>query len=327
MTIALSLGDRYGVGPEIVAAVLAERSGHAPPLLVVGDVAVLERGARDVGVDLDIVTVTAPVVPAGRTWAVLGRPADIPVEPLGRVTPEAGRECLDTLVALADLATSGAITAVVYAPLNKSALKAAGHEAGDELDYLVHRMAPAGEVGEINILDDLWTSRVTSHIPVRAVADALTPHAIVRSIDLIAGALAASGRPRPRIAVAGLNPHAGENGAFGREEIDVIAPAVAQAAAAGHDVTGPLPADTVFPLALRDGFDGIVTMFHDQGQIALKVLGLGRGITFLAGLPVPVATPGHGTAYDIAGKGIARTDGLVAAVDLVTTMTRREEQA
>lgn len=325
MTIGLSLGDRYGIGPELVARILAEREAGAPPLLVVGDAAVLRRGADNVGVDLDIATVSDPAVPAGRAWALLHRPADAPLAPLGRVTAEAGAEALDTLAALADLAGRGAIQAIVYAPLNKSALKLAGHAAGDELDYLVHHMKPTGDVGEVNILDGLWTSRVTSHIPLRNVADRLTSDAIVRAIDLIALALKGSGRTNPRIAVAALNPHAGENGAFGREEIDVIAPAVRRAAASGHDVTGPLPADTVFPLALRDGYDGIVTMFHDQGQIALKVLGLGKGITLLAGLAVPIATPGHGTAYDIAGKGVARTDGLTAALDLVADMTRREE--
>jgi 4-hydroxythreonine-4-phosphate dehydrogenase len=196
----------------------------------------------------------------------------------------------------------------------------AGHEAGDELAFFVDRMKTVSAYGEINILDDLWTSRVTSHLAIRDVADALTADAIESAIELIAAALKAAGRGDPRIAVAALNPHAGESGAFGREEIDIIGPVVARAAESGLDVVGPVPADTVFPLAMREGIDGVVTMFHDQGQIALKILGLGRGVTLLAGLPVPIATPGHGTAYDIAGKGVANTEGLAAAFRLVKGM-------
>ena len=123
--------------------------------------------------------------------------------------------------------------------------------------------------------------------------------------------------------MAALNPHAGEGGAFGMEEIEVLSPAIADAIARGLDVSGPFPSDTVFPRALNGQFDGVVTMFHDQGQIALKLIGLGRGITLLAGFPVPIATPGHGTAYDIAGSGTAKPDGLVAATRLVLSMMEK----
>jgi 4-hydroxythreonine-4-phosphate dehydrogenase len=271
-------------------------------------------------VPLEIVETTGPAVPKGQRWALLHRPHDAPIGALGKATEGSGREMLARLGELADLATTGAISGIVYAPLNKSALRMAGHEAGDELAFFVDRMKTVSAYGEINILDDLWTSRVTSHLAIRDVADALTADAIESAIELIAAALKAAGRGDPRIAVAALNPHAGESGAFGREEIDIIGPVVARAAESGLDVVGPVPADTVFPLAMREGIDGVVTMFHDQGQIALKILGLGRGVTLLAGLPVPIATPGHGTAYDIAGKGVANTEGLAAAFRLVKGM-------
>jgi 4-hydroxy-L-threonine phosphate dehydrogenase PdxA len=318
-TIGLSLGDRHGIGPELVAALLsaADVVDGRTPVLVVGDRTVLQAGAQVASAKLEIVETSEPVVPSGARWALLDRPRDLPNKAIGRATEAAGREMLANLAELADLAIAGSIAGIVYAPLNKSALRMAGHAEGDELTFLVGRMKPASVFGEINILDGLWTSRVTSHVPIRHVADALTPPAIVDAIRLIASALMIAGRDNPRIAVAALNPHAGEGGAFGREEIDVIAPAVALAAAEGLDVVGPFPADTVFPRAKREGFDGIVTMFHDQGQIALKILGLGRGVTMLAGLPVPMATPGHGTAYDIAGKGIANREGLSAAFRLV----------
>ena len=326
-TIGLCLGDRHGIGPELVAALLshADVVDRRTPVLVVGDRGVLEAGAKVAGVSLEIEETPEPVVPSGARWALLNRPHDAPTGTVGRATEAAGREMLARLADLADLAVAGSIAGIVYAPLNKSALRMAGHEAGDELAYLIGRMKPASVFGEINILGDLWTSRVTSHVAIRHVADALTTPAIVDAIRLIATALKAAGRAKPRIAVAALNPHAGEGGAFGREEIDVIEPAVTLAAAEGLDVAGPFPADTVFPRAAREGFDGIVTMFHDQGQIALKILGLGRGVTMLAGLPVPIATPGHGTAYDIAGKGIANGAALSAAFRLVADMVRNKE--
>lgn len=134
------------------------------------------------------------------------------------------------------------------------------------------------------------------------------------------GVLRQAGHASPRLAVAALNPHAGDGGAFGREEIDVLEPAIAAARARQMLVDGPFPSDTVFPRAVAGHYDGVVTMFHDQGQIALKMIGLGRSITLLGGFPVPIATPGHGTAFDIAGTGNARPDGLMAAVALVKRM-------
>ena len=222
--------------------------------------------------------------------------------------------------ALSEAAQAGEIDGIVYGPLNKQAMKAAGHAAGDELDFYNTHLTASGLTGEINILDNLWTSRVTSHVPLAKVADLITRERIGAAIDLLAGSLRRSGIGRPRLALAALNPHAGEGGAFGMEEIEVLSPAIEDAVARGLDVSGPYPSDTVFPRALNGQFDGIVTMFHDQGQIALKLIGLGRGITLLAGFPVPIATPGHGTAYDIAGTGTAKPDGLIAATRLVLSM-------
>lgn len=308
--LAIMLGDRTGVGPELVAKLTAT---FVPPpglaMRVIGDPDVWERGCAIAGV---------PATLAG-AWTFVPRRADL-AAPLGRVSAAAGGEVLETLGALAREAMAGTIGGIVYAPLNKQAMKLAGHAAGDELDHLNRLMPAAGPTGEINILGDLWTSRVTSHVPLRAVGDLITRDSVRRGIDMLAGALRRSGKENPRLAVAALNPHAGEGGAFGREEIDVIAPVIAEARAEGLAVEGPFPADTLFPRAVRGACDGVVTMFHDQGQIALKLLGLGQGITLLAGFPVPIATPGHGTAHDIAGTGTARVDGLAAAVALVARM-------
>jgi Pyridoxal phosphate biosynthetic protein PdxA len=160
----------------------------------------------------------------------------------------------------------------------------------------------------------LATTRVTSHVPLRAVADLITEDRVLDAIRLAHETLRAGGNPRPRIGVAGLNPHAGDGGIFGREEIEVIGPAVARARAQQIAADGPYPSDTVFLRARDRAFDAVVTTYHDQGQIAMKLMGFERGITIAAGLPVPVTTPAHGTAFDIAGRGIARVDAVREAL-------------
>ncbi|MGH6924300.1 MAG: PdxA family dehydrogenase [Propylenella sp.] len=320
--VAIMLGDRYGVGPELVARLLPTLRSGELRYVVVGDSRVFAHGRRITG-EVSAFPTVASIDSArddGSTWIFLDRPFDAEVSPLGRVSKEAGREVLGNLAFLLDASRDGHIDGIVYAPLNKQAMRLAGHAAGDELDFVVRHLGLERGYGEVNILGDLWTSRVTSHVPLRAVGDLITTESVVAAIKLIASALGRAGKRAPRIAVAALNPHAGEGGAFGCEEIDVIAPAIEQAKALGCDAAGPFPSDTVFLRALNGGFDAVVTMFHDQGQIALKLLGLGKGITLLAGLPLPIATPGHGTAYDIAGTGKARVDGLAAATDLVTRM-------
>ena len=320
--LALTLGDRYGVGPEIVARLLEDLPELGTRIVVVGDQDVFERGRRDTGAtsDYPVVDSLQAAADSSAPWVLLDRPFAAEVTPLGRVSADAGREVLDTLAYLADAARKGVIDGIVYAPLNKQAMRLAGHAAGDELDFFRQELAAASSTGEINILGHVWTSRVTSHVPLRAVGDLITIESVTRGIELLAGALQRAGKASPRIAVAALNPHAGEGGAFGTEEIEVITPAVAAAQQRQLRIEGPFPSDTVFPRAVNGAYDGVVTMFHDQGQIALKMVGLGQGITLLAGFPVPIATPGHGTAYDIAGTGKARIEGLKAAVELVATM-------
>lgn len=317
--LAVTLGDRYGVGPELVArlteavALPADVAG-----IVVGDPDVWEAGRAVAGVPGLPRTPRFEAAPTG--WSFLARPYALEVMPMGRVSAEAGREVLETLGSFAEAAREGMIDAILYAPLNKQAMKAAGHAAGDELEFFRIRLPALGLTGEINVLGDLWTSRVTSHVPLREVGDLITIESVGRGIDLLWDTLRRAGTTAPRLAIAALNPHAGEGGAFGREEIDALSPAIAAARQRGIHAEGPFPSDTVFPRALRGDFEGIVTMFHDQGQIALKLLGLGEGITVLAGFPVPIATPAHGTAYDIAGTGSAKPDGLFAAARLALAM-------
>jgi 4-hydroxy-L-threonine phosphate dehydrogenase PdxA len=319
--LALTLGDRTGVGPELVAGLIARpQTDAAWRTVIVGDARVFEAAQQVAGSSAPVPRVAsfAEARASAAPWCLLDRPFET-AAPLGQVSADAGREVLDTLGTLVTAVEAGDIGGIVYAPLNKQAMRDAGHAAGDELEFFNQHLGGGQATGEVNILGEVWTSRVTSHVPLRAVGDLITKVSVMRGIRLLADALSKSGRT-PKLAVAALNPHAGEGGAFGREEIDILTPAIAEARSAGFDVAGPFPSDTVFPRAVAGAFNGVVTMFHDQGQIALKMIGLGQGITLLAGFPVPIATPGHGTAHDIAGKGLARVDGLAAAVALVARM-------
>ena len=197
----------------------------------------------------------------------------------------------------------------------------AGMDAEDEHRYIARHIGFTGHYGEVNMLDELMTTRVTSHIALKDVVENITIDAVVKAIRLAEDTLSAAGVSRPRIGVAALNPHAGDNGNFGTEEIDVLAPAIERARSFQIDVDGPWPSDTVF-LRGRDGLlDAVVTMYHDQGQIAMKLMGFDRGITIAAGLPIPVTTPAHGTAFDIAGRGKANPGAMRKAFAVVCRMS------
>ncbi len=239
-----------------------------------------------------------------------------------------GRYMLEALAQGVDLVTSGQADAFCFAPLNKGALRLGGMHQEDELRWFSDRLAYGGECGELNVLKNLWTARVTSHVALSAVSGLLTPGKVADAIRMITEALRASGVAEPRIAVCGLNPHNGDNGNYGDEEGRIIAPGVQLAAGQGYPAQGPFPADTAFVRALRSpgGFDGVVTMYHDQGQIAMKLLGFEQGVTVHGGLPIPITTPAHGTAYDIVGKGIANAQAMRNAFDLAVRMGQAHRQ-
>jgi 4-hydroxythreonine-4-phosphate dehydrogenase len=318
--LGLMLGDATGIGPELCARVLADRRlAGAARLLVVGDARVLARGARDAGVplawracagpeDADWSRPEVPIVDLGNL--------DPDAVPRGQISPASGRVAGETLAHMIRLALAGRLDGIVFAPLNKAALHAGGWKFNDEHQLFAHLVGHTGFFSEMNVLDGLWMSRATSHVSLRAALDLLTAERIGAALALADRTMRAAGIVAPRIAVAALNPHAGENGLFGREELDLIAPAVAEAARRGIGCRGPFPADTVFLRAFAGEFDGVLSMFHDQGQIATKLRGFHRGVTVTAGLGVAFATPAHGTAFDIVGKGVASTGALEQAVRL-----------
>jgi 4-hydroxythreonine-4-phosphate dehydrogenase len=322
--IAVLLGDPAGVGPEMGVKLLADVANvRAADVLLVAPASVLAGGERLANTKLETVRFSRRDAlrfePGRITHLVLDEPQAGPAQ-LGECSVAAGQAALEALTTATQLARDGAVQAILFAPLNKHSLRLAGMHEEDELRYMQSLFGVQGFTCEFNITDTLWTSRVTSHVPLREVADLVTEEAVRDAVHILDGALRRSGIARPRIAVSGLNPHAGDGGSIGREEIEVIAPAVERLQRDGVAASGPWSPDTVFIAARRGDFDAVVSMYHDQGQIAMKLMGFERGVTLHGGLPVPVATSASGSAFDIAGKGIARVAGLQHAFDLCVRM-------
>lgn len=329
--VALVMGDPAGIAPELSARLLAHKDATAMArVVVVGDREVLRDGERVAGVRLDI----AEPEPfewrsAGSRRPVLFNPGHRDAVSVPRATASAagGGFAMRNLTCALGLAREGEVDAICFTPLNKEALKLAGNPYPDEIRWAADQLGFSGRCAEYNRLGDLWNARVTSHVPMAEVPRLLTHEAIVAAIEDADRTLRAAGNGAPRIAVAGYNPHAGEGGLFGREEIEVIRPATEDCAARGFDVVGPFPADTVWLRTRRGDFDVVVTMYHDQGQIALKLMGFDRGVTILGGLPVPITTPAHGTAFDIAGSGKADPGATIAAFRTAVSMALARESA
>jgi 4-hydroxythreonine-4-phosphate dehydrogenase len=311
--IAFFAGDPNGIGPELVAKLLSRpEAAEGAAVRLIGDRAVLAGAERLVGAMIrpDIAFESLPGCGDG-------------VRTPGKVNRAAGAWTLAGLRRCAALARNREADAIVFAPLNKQALKLGGLTHPDEQHLFAELLGAGGYTVEFNVIDRLWTSRVTSHIPLRDVAGTITAARVADAVRVIHRGLRQGGIARPRIGVAGLNPHAGEGGTLGREEIDAIEPGIARARAEGIDARGPFPADTIFIAARRGDFDAVVTMYHDQGQIAMKLMGFDRGVTVLGGLPVPVTTCAHGTAYDIVGRNAANPVPLANAFALAIRMATR----
>ncbi|MEM7126659.1 MAG: 4-hydroxythreonine-4-phosphate dehydrogenase PdxA [Chloroflexota bacterium] len=321
--IALLLGDPCGIGPEIVAKLMAAPSTQdCAKVLLVGSEAVWSQGAATAQVDLSVSVVDElPKNWASEPGITLLNDASFNGHPFipGVASAEGGEYVLTTSRVALELAQQKQVDGLCFAPFNKQAMHLAGSPFEDDLRYFAHVLEFDEYVGELNVLDDLWSARVTSHVPLREVAELITPEAIEAAVILVHDALIKAGTVTPRIAVAALNPHAGEGGLFGNEEIDVIEPIVTQLASS-INVSGPYPSDTVFLKAQAKEVDAVVTMYHDQGQVAMKLMGFSRGVTVHGGLPVIVTTPAHGTAFDIVGQSKADKRALTNAFQLACRM-------
>jgi 4-hydroxythreonine-4-phosphate dehydrogenase len=325
--LALAIGDPAGIGPELAARALADNEIRAAAdLIIVGDHRVLARGAKVAGVELDVPSCRSVEELGGRTGTVLVDLGHLDPDSIevGVASRTGGEFALRNFRTCIELAAAGRAGAVCFTPFNKAAMRMAHPPYDDEIGYGREVLGSGGPASEFNILEGLWNARVTSHVPLSAVAELISKEAVLRGIRLTDDSLREAGFERPRIAVAGLNPHAGDGGNFGREEIDVIEPAVEAAKQEGINADGPYPPDTVFVRASKGAFDAVLTMYHDQGQIAMKLMGFDRGVTLLGGFRFPMCTPAHGSAYDIAGKGVANPGATRAALLLAARMAARQ---
>ena len=323
--IALARGDPAGISPELTAKLAASDEVRARvSLLVIGDRRVFDEGARVAGVMPDVKTV-APDANSDVDGAVLIDLAHLDPRRIERgvASVDGGSFALANYRHALALARSGQADAVCFTPFNKKAMRLARESYDDEIAFSAEVVGLDGPAGEFNVLDRLWNARVTSHIPLKEVSSHLSVERIHRALKLTDMCMRRAGIAKPRIAVAALNPHAGDGGNFGREEIDVIAPVVAAGQREGIAAEGPFPADTVFLRTKNGSFDAVLTMYHDQGQIAMKLMGFDRGVTLLGGFPFPICTPAHGTAYDIAGRGVASVGASRAALLLAAEMSMR----
>ena len=326
--LALTLGDPAGVGPEIIVKAWQALRRSGPPFMVVGDFQALASASGGGGSILKAVIAPSE---AAACFADFLPVLDLPLRAAvvsGQPSPSAAPAIVQWIETAVGLALSGAVSGVVTAPIAKSNLYAAGFKFPGHTEFLGELTASAnfdGARGPVMMLTarDLRVALVTVHEPISKISGLLSVEKIVNAGLVTAQALRRDfGIEKPRLAIAGLNPHAGESGSLGREEIDLIAPAAQALAYLGVEVSGPHPADTMFPEALRARFDAALCMYHDQALIPVKMLDFWGGVNVTLGLPIVRTSPDHGTAFDIAGRGLARADSLIAAIRLAADMAQ-----
>ncbi|WP_419688168.1 4-hydroxythreonine-4-phosphate dehydrogenase PdxA [Burkholderia theae] len=328
--VALTLGDPAGIGAELIAKLLArpDATAHAN-LVLIGDRWLWEAGQRVAGVQVDVEPVASLAAARGRPSTARAAFVDVEtVDPaqvtVGQAGAPGGHSTLVVLDQCLDAALAGEIDAICFAPLNKYAMKLGGLRHDDELHHFAEALGVTDYFCEFNTLGELWTARISSHIPLKDAAGCLSIERIEQASELIYRSLLANGVAAPKVAIAAFNPHGGDGGSCGREEVDIIEPAVRRLQSRDWPTDapfhGPFPADTIFLKALAGDYQAIVTMYHDQGQIAIKLLGFSRGVTVQGGLPVPITTPAHGTAYDIAGRGTADVGATWQALQIACRM-------
>jgi len=327
-TFCISMGDPAGIGPEIIVkamTILRSRSDRtAMRVFAIGCRAALERAAASLGAETPRV-LRSPEECRGLELAILPVEDRLPAPEPGKVSAAGGTFAFRAVEEAVKLALDGRIDGLVTAPLNKEALNLAGHAYAGHTDMLAG-LTGSGETVMMLSHGTFRVTHLTTHVPLADVAGLLTPERLDHVLTLTFQALNRIGIDRPRVAVAALNPHGGEGGMFGREDIDVTKPIVANWRRRGHDVQGPIPGDTVFVKLKGRWFDAVVAMYHDQGHVPVKLLGFStnpetgewesmNGVNVTLGLPIIRTSVDHGTAFDIAGRGIANADSLAEAID------------
>ncbi|WP_108683539.1 4-hydroxythreonine-4-phosphate dehydrogenase PdxA [Methyloceanibacter sp. wino2] len=326
--LALTIGDPAGIGPDItLLAFEARHREQLPPFVYLGDKAILEARAKQLGLSVRVETVSRPMEAVdvfADALPILPIPVPVPVQP---GTPEPGSQAAVTasIEAAVEMVQSGEARAVVTNPISKSNLYQAGFTFPGHTEYLAALASANGQAPHPVMMlasDILKVVPVTIHIPLKDVPSALTRDLLMKTIAITDRDMRRRfGLARPRIAVSGLNPHAGEDGSLGREETDIIASTILAAQDAGLDVHGPYPADTLFHEAARERYDVAICMYHDQALVPFKTLAFEDGVNVTLGLPFVRTSPDHGTAFDIAGTGKANPRSLIEALRLADAMT------
>ena len=313
--LAVTLGDVAGIGPEITAKTLLRHPdlrGECVPV-VIGDADAMRRGVQTMGGDPAAVRVIGEPADAANDPAIIDLiqvGSTLAPAPVGEVSALAGDGAYRFVVEACALARAGKVAGIVTAPLNKAAMHAGGHKWPGHTELLAHEFG-VKHFSLVLSAGELYLFHLTTHVSLKNAIAGITPERCDALLELVGGFARALGWDHERIGLAGLNPHAGEDGLFGREDADVLAPAVARAKARGLNVVGPLPADALIPAAVRGQWKLVVVCYHDQGHAPFKAVYGDNGVNITVGLPVVRVSVDHGTAFDIAGKGVAREDSLV----------------
>tara|TARA_Y100001970_G_scaffold113629_1_gene141711 strand:- start:23 stop:1021 length:999 start_codon:yes stop_codon:yes gene_type:complete len=326
INIALLLGDPSGIGPELVSKLLSDELTNSANIVVIGEKNILEAGNEISGKssDLNFVEKFEQInFEKGNKFFLDISKGKNHNYKLSECSKESGESVLEALDLALQLSKEDKIQAINFGPFNKTSLKLGGNKYSDELHLMAERLDVKNFFCEFNVIDNFWTARVTSHIPIREVPDQIKKEKIIKPIKLINDAMKLNGIKEPRVAVQALNPH----GEFGTEEKDEIIPAIEEAKKMGIKAEGPLPCDTSFITAYKNkNHDCIVGMYHDALQSGLKAFGFDRGVTVQGGLPVPITTPAHGTAFDIAGKNKANLEPTLNSFKIALTMAENKNK-
>ena len=322
LAIGLTAGDPNGIGPEVALRTALQPQPANRRLVLIGHRSVWERAAAQLGraCPPEIATLEPPL-PRRSTWDPDMAPPPAPRP--GRVRADAARAAYGYILAAAAAAQNHRLDAIVTAPISKEAFALAGIREPGHTELLA-RLTGTRRYAMMLFGEKIRVVLATRHLPLRKVADALTSDAIVEAVEMLARALPWMGFKRARIGVCGLNPHAGDGGALGDEEKTVIAPALARCRKRGRNVSGPIPADAIFHQHLAGKYDAVVAMYHDQGLAPMKMLSFDSGVNLTLGLPIIRTSPDHGTAFDLAGKGLANPASTRAALDWAARLAAKK---
>ncbi len=326
INIAILLGDPSGIGPELVSKLLSEEITNKANIIIIGEKNILESGNKISGITHNLNFVenfdSIDFTKDNKFFLDISKGKNYNYK-LSECSKEAGESVLASLNLALDLAKENKIHAINFGPFNKTSLKLGGNKYSDELHLMAEKLEVKNFFCEFNVIDNFWTARVSSHIPIKEVPKHVKKEKIIKPIKLINEAMKLNGIKNPRVAVQALNPHA----EFGTEEKEEIIPAIEEAKKLGIDADGPLPCDTSFITAYKNGnHDCIVGMYHDALQSGLKAFGFDRGVTVQGGLPVPITTPAHGTAFDIAGKNKANLEPTLNSFKIALTMAENKNR-